>query len=74
MSMRRSIRLYRWLLRLYPAGFREQYGVPMHRQFQDEYAEVQNVRDFLRLWGRTVGDIARSAPRQVASELTQDAR
>lgn len=46
----------------------------MHRQFQDEYAEVQNVRDFLRLWGRTVGDIARSAPRQIASELTQDAR
>jgi putative ABC transport system permease protein len=72
--MRRSIRLYRWLLRLYPAGFREQYGVPMHRQFQDEYAEVQNVRDLLRLWGRTVGDIARSAPRQFASEIAQDAR
>ena len=72
--MRRSLRLYRWLLKLYPAGFREQYGTPMHRQFQDEYAEVQDVPDLLRLWARTVGDIARSAPRQFASEIAQDAR
>jgi predicted permease len=72
--MRRSLRLYRWLLRLYPAGFREQYGSPMHRQFQDDYAEVQDSRDLLRLWIRTIGDIARSVPRQFASEIAQDAR
>jgi putative ABC transport system permease protein len=72
--MRRSSRLYRWLLRLYPAEFREQYGAPMHRQFQDDYAEVQDSRDLLRFWARTVGDIARSAPRQFASEIAQDAR
>ena len=72
--MRRSLRLYRWLLKLYPAGFREQYGSPMARQFQDDCAEVQDRRDLLRLWARTVGDIARSAPRQFASEIAQDAR
>jgi putative ABC transport system permease protein len=72
--MRRSLRLYRWLLRLYPAGFREQYGAPMGRQFQDDYAEVRDSRDLVRLWTRTVGDIARSAPRQFTSEIAQDAR
>src|SRR4051812_4511391 len=72
--MRRSLRLYRWLLRLYPAGFRERYGAPMGRQFQDDYAEVHDSRDLLRLWTRTLGDIVRSAPRQFASEISQDAR
>jgi putative ABC transport system permease protein len=46
----------------------------MRRQFQDDYAEVQDSRDLLRLWIRTIGDIARSAPRQFASEIAQDAR
>jgi putative ABC transport system permease protein len=72
--MRRSLRLYRWLLKLYPTGFRDQYGTPMQREFQDEYAEVQGRRDLLRFWARTVGDIARSAPRQFAAEIAQDAR
>jgi putative ABC transport system permease protein len=72
--MRRSLRLYRWLLKLYPAGFREQYGGPMTRQFQDDYAEVQGRRDLLRLWAGAVGDVVRSAPVQFASEIAQDAR
>ena len=46
----------------------------MARQFQDDCAEVQDRRNLLRLWARTVGDIARSAPRQFASEIAQDAR
>ncbi len=46
----------------------------MVRQFQDDCAEVRDSRDLLRLWARTIGDIARSAPRQFASEIAQDAR
>jgi putative ABC transport system permease protein len=72
--MRRSLRLYRWLLKLYPSGFREQYGVPMERDFRDDYLEAQDSRDRLRLWARTIGDVAGSAPRQFASEIAQDAR
>ena len=72
--MRRSLWLYRWLLRLYPAGFRERYAVPMQQQFRDEVADVHGRRDLLRLWGHTIIDIARSAPRQLASEVAQDAR
>lgn len=72
--MRRSLRLYRWLLRLYPAEFRERYGAPMQQQFRDEYGDVQDRRDLLRLWARSVVDIARSAPRQFASEIGQDSR
>jgi hypothetical protein len=34
-------RLYRWLLKLYPAGFREEYQTPMERQFRDEYREAE---------------------------------
>jgi hypothetical protein len=72
--MRRPLRLYRWLLRLYPAGFREQYRVAMQQQFRDDYAEVQDSRDLLRLWARAVGDVFRTAPRQFASEIAQDVR
>ena len=34
-------RIYRWLLRLYPARFREEYQGPLERQFQDEYRDTQ---------------------------------
>ena len=34
-----SSKLYSWLLRLYPARFREEYQVPMERQFRDEYRD-----------------------------------
>jgi len=46
----------------------------LQQQFRDEYADVQDRRDLLRLWARTLADIARSAPRQFASEIAQDAR
>ena len=32
-------RLYRFLLRIYPAGFREEYGSELERQFTEEYRE-----------------------------------
>ena len=72
--MRFSIRLYRALLKLYPAGFRERFGGPLQLDFQDECAAVHTRRDVLRLWRRTIVDYARSMPVQVAQEFRQDAR
>ena len=72
--MRFSHRLYRVLLRLYPAGFRERYGVPLQRDFADEYSDVRTRRDLARFWWRTLLDFARSMPVQAARELGQDSR
>src|SRR5690348_16492654 len=72
--MRLSIRAYRWLLKLYPAGFREAYGTPLERQFKDDVAEVRGVRAVVGLWSATLLDLARSVPRQLGREMGQDAR
>jgi predicted permease len=72
--MRRSERLYRWLLKLYPAGFREEYGTPLQRQFHDEYREVATAGDAIKLWLRTLADLARSLPVQIGREVIQDVR
>ncbi|HET6463062.1 MAG TPA: ABC transporter permease, partial [Candidatus Krumholzibacteria bacterium] len=71
--MRVSLRLYRLLLRLYPAGFRERFSAPLERDFQDDYAEVHGPGDAARFWTRTVADVGRSVPAQVAEEFRQDA-
>jgi putative ABC transport system permease protein len=72
--MHLSERLYRWLIKLYPAGFREQYGTPLERQFRDEYRDVTGAGAVTRLWLRTLLDLARSLPVQIARELAADAR
>jgi putative ABC transport system permease protein len=72
--MRIALRLYRLLLKLYPAGFRESYGGPLQRDFQDEYAEVRGAGDRVRFWKRTLMDFLRSMPAQLVSEFRQDAR
>jgi len=72
--MRLSMRLYRALLKLYPAGFRERFAAPLQQDFRDEYATVRSRRDAVRLWRRTVADYVRSMPIQVAREFRQDAR
>jgi putative ABC transport system permease protein len=69
-----SERLYRRLLKLYPAGFREEYGTPLQRQFRDEYRDVRGVRGLVTLWFRTLVDLVRSLPVQVAREVGQDTR
>lgn len=66
------VRVYRWLLKLYPARFREEYGGPLEREFADEYREAGARRG--RLWLRTLADLAVSVPRQAAHELRQDIR
>ncbi len=69
-----SLKLYRLLLRLYPAAFREEYAVPMERAFRDELAESRNVWALAVLWLRLLSDLAKSFPLQLMREVRQDAR
>jgi len=66
--------LYRFLLRIYPAGFREEYASEMERQFSDEYREAAGRRERIRLGLRTLADLAVTAPGEIARELRQDLR
>jgi putative ABC transport system permease protein len=65
-----GLRLYRRLLKLYPAGFRETYGEAMEQAFRDELRESSGVF----LWLRLLADLAVSVPAQFAREVAQDAR
>jgi putative ABC transport system permease protein len=65
---RLSLRLYRRLLKLYPAGFRENYA--MERAFRDERNESSGIS----LWLHLFADLAVSLPAQFAREVAQDAR
>jgi predicted permease len=69
-----SLRLYHWLLKLYPASFRENYADPLERQFRDEIADSHGHWSLVMLWIRMVWDLALSAPAQLAREIKQDAR
>ncbi|HUO29974.1 MAG TPA: ABC transporter permease, partial [Bryobacteraceae bacterium] len=66
------MKLYRWLLRLYPARFREEYAAPLERQFADEYRETRGVGARAIFWLRAVADLATSIPAEFARELRQD--
>jgi putative ABC transport system permease protein len=70
--MRQSTKLYRKLLKLYPASFREEYEVPMDRQFRDEQSEARTWNARARLWVHAVWDVALTAPSELARELGQD--
>jgi putative ABC transport system permease protein len=67
-------RIYRALLKLYPARFREEYAAPMERQFSDEFREAEGRVGRIRLGVRAMADIARTAPAEIARELWQDLR
>ena len=67
-------RIYRFLLRLYPARFREEYGRPLELQFSDEYREASGVIERLRLWLRVGFDLLISLPIQVTGEAAGDMR
>jgi predicted permease len=69
-----SLRLYRQLLKLYPAGFRENYAEPLEREFRDEYNESTGAAALSILWIRLIADLAISVPLQFSCEVTQDAR
>jgi len=67
-------KLYRLLLKLYPARFREEYGKPLERQFLDEYRDQHGGWQRLLFWTRTLTDLAWSIPTQFAREVRQDLR
>lgn len=70
--MPKSTSLYRKLLKLYPASFRDQYEIPMDRQFRDEQREAQSSSERRRLWVHALYDVVTTAPRELARELAQD--
>lgn len=65
-------KLYRKLLKLYPASFREEYEAPMDRDFRDDQREAHSWNEHARLWIHTLCDFAISAPRELVRELGQD--
>src|SRR5438094_10310015 len=67
-----SLKLYRWLLRLYPAGFLDNYAGPMEREFRDELAESSGGWALAALWIRLLADLAISIPVQLSREVSQD--
>ena len=68
------LKLYRFLLKFYPARFREEYGMPLEQQFSDEYREAGGVLARLTVWMRTLRDLAISIPLELGRELRQDLR
>src|ERR1700722_4439931 len=66
------MKLYRLLLSLYPARFREEYAAPLQQQFRDDYREAQNFSARLNLWLSALRDLAWSIPIELSHELKQD--
>jgi len=69
-----SLRLYRWLLKLFPASFRDEYAGQLEREFRDELAEARGTPDLAAVWVRLLLDLAISVPAQLAREIFQDSR
>jgi len=66
-------RLFRALLRLFPAEFRGDFGEQMAADFEDQRREVSaQPRETRRLWFRTVLDLAARAPREHLDALWRD--
>jgi putative ABC transport system permease protein len=74
--MSRADRIFRRLLRLFPAEFRSDFGDDMTQTFQDQRDDVSargGSMEQLRLWKDTVLGILRTAPREHLDLLRQDA-
>lgn len=71
----RPERPLRWLLRLLPFDFRTDYGPEMEQVFRDEHreAKARGRAQVMGLWWRAAADIARTAPREHAAQVAQDA-
>jgi putative ABC transport system permease protein len=67
-------RLYRLLLKLYPARFREEFAAPLERQFFDEYRDAAGAGERTMLWLRTLADLAVTIPTELLREIGQDLR
>jgi putative ABC transport system permease protein len=75
--MRIADRLYRAVLRLFPADFRGEFGEDMETVFREQRADAARERGLaglLRMWAATILDIVRMAPREHAAVISQDTR
>jgi putative ABC transport system permease protein len=68
------LKLYRMLLHLYPAAFREEYAKAMEQDVRDELAESPIWPAVAWLWMRILFDLAVSLPVQMAMEIGRDSR
>lgn len=68
------LRLYRWILRLYPARFRDDFREELDLAFRLEYEEARGVAARSGFLLRVLWDILRSLPAQLAREFAQDLR
>jgi hypothetical protein len=67
-------RLFRLLLKLFPAEFRGDFGDNMAADFHDQRRDVEGNGGAVRtLWIRTVLDLLRRAPREHLDVLSGDA-
>ena len=69
-NLDRPGRLYRLLLRLYPAEFRDEYEREMSQMVRDRIAREPRIR----LWLDLARDLARTAPKEHAHVLLNDLR
>jgi hypothetical protein len=67
--VKRSERIYRWLLGLYPRDFRDEYGQEMSLLFRARADEGS-----LRLWLQVLGDLVFHAPHEHWSTMRQELR
>jgi predicted permease len=66
--------MYRWLLRLYPASFRNEYGREMTAVFARERRDTPTALGMAALWLRVIADTCVNAARIHWDILTQDLR
>ncbi len=68
-----SEKVYRSLLRLFPAGFREEYGEDVLQLFRDRHAELggRPRRTRAVFWMRILGDLIREASAERAQSMVR---
>jgi hypothetical protein len=59
-----SEKVYAFLLRLFPAGFRQAYGKEALELFRDRWRDERGLFPRLRLWGDLLADLVISVPRE----------
>jgi len=72
--MSRSVRLFRKLLKLFPAEFRGDFGEEMTDVFRDQHRDAEHGGSMalVALWWDTLRGIVTTAPREHADLLRQD--
>ena len=66
--------MFRWLLRLYPASFRNEYGREMQTVFARQRRDMRTPIGLAALWIRVIVDVCRSAAAIHWDILIQDLR